>query len=170
MTVELAGFLQLLLVTDLGALIDIEDVPLTTAGGSAVATVTFLATDLSEGDGYHLVINGAADDNPTELGEYLDYCISAEVVDLRCLRPFDRDTVTASVEKTHRAVVIDEGWMTGAFGAEVASSIMTDAFDDLDAPVARVAGKEVPIPYNRELEQFAIPGPQDVIEAAKALF
>lgn len=96
--------------------------------------------------------------------------IDAEVVDLRCLRPFDRDTVTASVEKTHRAVVIDEGWMTGAFGAEVASSIMTDAFDDLDAPVARVAGKEVPIPYNRELEQVAIPGPQDVIEAAKALF
>ena len=96
--------------------------------------------------------------------------IDAEVIDLRTLRPLDRDTVLESVKKTHRAVVVEEGWKTGGFGAEIASSIVEGAFDDLDAPIARVAGEEVPMPYNRDLERAAIPGPANVVEAVKSLF
>ena len=96
--------------------------------------------------------------------------IEAEVVDLRSLRPLDMKTVVASVMKTSRAVVVEEGWKSGGIGAEVASSIMEQAFDYLDAPVVRVAGKEVPMPYNRELEQAAIPRAEDVIQAVKGLF
>ncbi|MEE9285830.1 MAG: alpha-ketoacid dehydrogenase subunit beta [Dehalococcoidia bacterium] len=95
--------------------------------------------------------------------------IDAEVVDLRSLRPLDTDTVNESVMKTSRAVVVEEGWKTGGFGAEVVSSIMEHSFDYLDAPVARVAGKEVPMPYNRDLEQAAIPRAGDVVEAVKSL-
>jgi pyruvate dehydrogenase E1 component beta subunit len=95
--------------------------------------------------------------------------IEAEVIDLRSLRPLDRDTILDSVRKTNRAVVVEEGWRTGGFGAEIASSIMEGAFDDLDAPVARVAGEEVPMPYNRNLERAAIPGPRNVIDAVKSL-
>ncbi len=96
--------------------------------------------------------------------------IDAEVIDLRSLRPLDRDTILGSVKKTHRAVVVEEGWKTGGFGAEIASSIVEGAFDDLDAPVARVAGEEVPMPYNRDLERAAIPGPGNVVDAVKSLF
>ena len=79
--------------------------------------------------------------------------VEAEVVDLRSLRPLDTATVAESVMKTSRAVVVEEGWKSGGFGAEVAASIMTDAFDYLDAPVARVAGEETPMPYNKTLER-----------------
>ena len=96
--------------------------------------------------------------------------IEAEVVDLRSLRPLDIETVVQSVKKTNRAVVVEEGWKTGGIGAEVAASIMSAAFDYLDSPVERVAGKEVPMPYNRELEQAAIPSAQDVVTVAKTLF
>ena len=95
--------------------------------------------------------------------------IEAEVVDLRSLRPLDTDTINESVMKTNRAVVVEEGWKTGGFGAEVVSSIMEHSFDYLDAPVARVAGQEVPMPYNRDLEQAAIPRPGDVVAAVKSL-
>ena len=95
--------------------------------------------------------------------------IEAEVVDLRSLRPLDTDTVIESVMKTNRAVVVEEGWKTGGFGAEIASTISMEAFDYLDAPVARVAGEEVPMPYNRDLEQAAIPGPAKVLEAVRSV-
>ncbi len=95
--------------------------------------------------------------------------IEAEIIDLRTLRPLDMDTVVESVRRTGRAIVVEEGWKTGGFGAEVASSIMTEAFDYLDAPVERVAGKEIPMPYNRELEQAAIPNATEVVAAVKAL-
>ena len=95
--------------------------------------------------------------------------IEAEIIDLRTLRPLDMDTVVESVRRTGRAIVVEEGWKTGGFGAEVASSIMTEAFHYLDAPVERVAGKEVPMPYNRDLEQAAIPNATEVVAAVKAL-
>ena len=95
--------------------------------------------------------------------------IEAEVVDLRSLRPLDTDTVIESVMKTNRAVVAEAGWKTGGFGAEIASTISMEAFDYLDAPVARVAGEEVPMPYNRDLEQAAIPGPAKVLEAVRSV-
>ncbi len=93
--------------------------------------------------------------------------IEAEVIDLRTLRPLDMDPVIESVKKTNRAVVAEEGWGTYGVGAEVADQIYEKAFDYIDAPVKRVAQVEVPLPYNRELEQMALPDEQDVIKAAK---
>lgn len=95
--------------------------------------------------------------------------ISAEVLDLRVLRPLDTGAIVASVRKCHRAVVIDEGWRSGSLSAEVMARIMEQAFFDLDAPVARVCAEEVPIPYARHLEEAALPQPEKIITAVKAL-
>ena len=95
--------------------------------------------------------------------------ISAEVVDLRVLRPLDQTTILASVKKTHRAVVIDEGWRTGSFAAEVIAQIMEGAFYDLDGPVARVCSAEVPIPYPKHLEDAALPQPEKIISTVRNL-
>jgi pyruvate dehydrogenase E1 component beta subunit len=95
--------------------------------------------------------------------------IDAEVVDLRTLRPLDTATIVESVTRTHRAVVVDEGWRTGSLAAEVSAQITEDAFYDLDAPVARVCSAEVPIPYARHLEEAALPQVPDIVAAAKEL-
>jgi pyruvate/2-oxoglutarate/acetoin dehydrogenase E1 component len=95
--------------------------------------------------------------------------IEAEVVDLRVLRPLDRETVLTSVKKTHRAVVIDEAWRTGSFAAEISAQIMEGAFYDLDAPVFRVCSAEVPIPYPKHLEDAALPQPEKIVTAVHAL-
>ncbi len=95
--------------------------------------------------------------------------IDAEVVDLRVLRPLDSSTVLASVRKTHRAVVIDEGWRTGSFAAEVSAQIMEGAFYDLERPVARVCSAEAPIPYPKHLEDAALPSVERIVTAARAL-
>ena len=95
--------------------------------------------------------------------------VSAEVVDLRCLRPLDSATVATSVTKTHRVVVLDEGWRTGSLSAEVGSRISEDCFYDLDAPVARVCTAEVPIPYAKHLEDAALPQADDVVAAVHRL-
>ncbi len=89
----------------------------------------------------------------------------AEVIDLRTLSPWDRQTVAQSVRKTNRVVVVEETWRTGGFSAEIASAIQEDAFDDLDGPVARVGGVDVPAPYNGALEAAAIPSAEKVIQA-----
>lgn len=94
--------------------------------------------------------------------------ISAEVIDLRVLRPLDEPTILGSLRKTRRAVVIDEGWRSGSLAAEVSARIMEGAFWDLDAPVARVCSAEVPIPYARHLEQAALPQTAAIVAAAKA--
>ena len=96
--------------------------------------------------------------------------INAEVVDLRVLRPLDMDTVLASVRRTRRAVVVDEGWRSGSLSAEIVARIMESAFYDLDAPVARVCREEVPIPYARHLEEAALPQPDKIVAAARGLF
>ena len=95
--------------------------------------------------------------------------VSAEVLDLRTLRPLDADTILDSVRKTHRAVVIDEEWRSGSLSAEVSARIMEGAFYDLDAPVARVCGAEVPMPYARHLEEAALPQAPAIVSAARAL-
>jgi len=95
--------------------------------------------------------------------------ISAEVIDLRTLRPMDSETVVQSVKKTGRCVVVEEGWPQAGLAAEVAARIMEHAFDYLDAPVARVTGKDVPMPYAANLEKLALPSVADVVEAAKAV-
>ena len=93
--------------------------------------------------------------------------ISAEVVDLRTLRPLDMDPIIESFKKTNRAVVVEEGWKSYGVGSEVVSRIYEEAFDYADAPVKRVAQKEVPLPYNQKLEQLAMPQVADVIQAVK---
>ncbi|XXY49698.1 pyruvate dehydrogenase complex E1 component subunit beta [Sorangium sp. So ce269] len=90
--------------------------------------------------------------------------ISAEVVDLRSLRPLDEETIVRSVMKTHRAVVAHEGWPYGGVGAEIADRIQRLAFDDLDAPVLRATTLDVPMPYNARLEQYVIPQAARIIE------
>jgi len=93
--------------------------------------------------------------------------IEAEIVDLRSLRPLDMDPVIESFKKTNRAVIVEEGWRSFGVGSEVASRIYEQAFDYVDAPIQRVAQDEVPLPYNRTLEQMALPQVEDVVKAVK---
>jgi pyruvate dehydrogenase E1 component beta subunit len=93
--------------------------------------------------------------------------IEAEIVDLRSLRPLDMGPVIESFKKTNRAVIVEEGWKSYGVGAEISSRIYEQAFDCVDAPVLRVAQKEVPLPYNRALEQSALPQPSDVVAAVR---
>jgi pyruvate dehydrogenase E1 component beta subunit len=92
--------------------------------------------------------------------------ISAEVLDLRTLRPLDEEAVIASVARTHRAVVIDEAWRTGSFAAEISARVAERSFYELDAPVERVCSAEAPIPYARRLEEAALPQTADIVAAA----
>ena len=95
--------------------------------------------------------------------------IDAEVVDLRVLRPVDTPGILASVTKTHRAVIIDEGWRTGSFAAEISAQIMEGAFYDLDAPVARVCSVEVPMPYPKHLEDAALPQVAGIVDTVQRM-
>jgi pyruvate/2-oxoglutarate/acetoin dehydrogenase E1 component len=96
--------------------------------------------------------------------------IEAEVIDPRTLRPLDLDTILASVRKTNRAIIVEEGWPHGGVGANLAALIQEQAFDDLDAPVGRVTGADLPMPYSKPLEQIAFPHEPQVVEAALATF
>jgi pyruvate dehydrogenase E1 component beta subunit len=95
--------------------------------------------------------------------------ISAEIIDLRTVRPMDTATLVKSVEKTGRCVVVEEGWQQSGVGAEIAARLMEHAFDYLDAPIARVSGKDVPMPYAANLEKLALPSVAEVVAAAKAV-
>ena len=95
--------------------------------------------------------------------------ISAEVIDLRTLKPMDSATIIESVKKTGRLVTVEEGWKQSGVGAEIAARVMEEAFDYLDAPVARVTGEDVPMPYAANLEKLALPSVAKVVEAAKAV-
>jgi len=113
-----------------------------------------------------LITYGACLPKTLEAAEQVD----GEVIDLRVLRPLDMAPVLASVRKTRRAVVVDEGWRSGSLAAEIMARIMEQGFYDLDAPVARVCREEVPIPYAKHLEDAALPQPDKIIAAAEALF
>jgi pyruvate dehydrogenase E1 component beta subunit len=95
--------------------------------------------------------------------------IDAEVIDLRTLKPMDSDTIVESVKKTARLITVEEGWKQSGVGAEIAARVMEDAFDYLDAPVIRVSGKDVPMPYAANLEKLALPSVAEVVEAAKTV-
>ena len=95
--------------------------------------------------------------------------IDAEVIDLRTIRPLDTETIVESVKKTNRLVSVEEGWPYAGIGAEIAATMMDKAFDWLDAPVQRVSGKDVPMPYAANLEKLALPQVQDIVSAAKAV-
>ena len=93
--------------------------------------------------------------------------ISAEVIDLRTLRPLDTETIIESVKKTNRCVSVEEGWPMAGIGSEIAAQIMEHAFDYLDAPVARVAGADVPLPYAANLEKLALPQVENIVKTVK---
>jgi pyruvate dehydrogenase E1 component beta subunit len=92
--------------------------------------------------------------------------VEAEVIDLRTLRPLDDETIVGSVRRTHRAVVVDEAWRSGSISAEISARLVEHAFYDLDAPVERVCGAEVPMPYAKHLEEAALPGVDAIVAAA----
>ncbi len=98
-----------------------------------------------------------------------EHGVQAEVIDPRTLRPLDLDTILESVAKTNRCVIVEEGWPHGGVGANLAALISEQAFDDLDAPVTRVSGADVPMPYSKPLEQIAFPHEPDVVRAALSL-
>jgi len=116
-------------------------------------------TIISYSKGLELSLNAA--------DELIKDGIDAEIVDLRTLRPLDMGPVIESFKKTNRAVIVEEGWKSFGVGAEISSRIYEEAFDYVDAPIIRVAQKEVPLPYNRNLEQAALPQIKDIIIAAK---
>src|SRR3989449_3824833 len=95
--------------------------------------------------------------------------ISAEVIDLRTLKPMDTAAIIESVKKTGRIVTVEEGWRQSGVGAEIAAAVMEQAFDWLDAPVIRVTGKDVPMPYAANLAKLALPSVAEVVAAAKAV-
>jgi pyruvate/2-oxoglutarate/acetoin dehydrogenase E1 component len=95
--------------------------------------------------------------------------VSVEVVDPRCLAPFDRDTVFASVRKTHRAVIVEEAAKTGAFGAQIAAWLAEELFDELDAPIQRVAARDVPMPFSPPMEDFVLPKVSDIVAAVRRI-
>jgi pyruvate dehydrogenase E1 component beta subunit len=114
---------------------------------------------------YSIGVGVALDAAETLAGEGIE----AEVIDLRTLRPLDRETVLASLAKTNRLVVVEEGWPTCSISAEIIALCMTDGFDDLDAPVLRVTNVDVPLPYAANLEKLALIKAGDVVKAAKAV-
>jgi pyruvate dehydrogenase E1 component beta subunit len=99
-----------------------------------------------------------------------EHGVEAEVIDPRTLRPLDLDTILESVRKTNRAVIVEEGWPHGGVGANLAALIQEQAFDYLDAPVARVTGADVPMPYSKPLEQASFPHEEHVVSAALSTF
>jgi pyruvate dehydrogenase E1 component beta subunit len=103
-----------------------------------------------------------------ELAE--EHEVSAEVIDPRTLRPLDLDTILASVRKTNRCVIVEEGWPHGGVGANLAALVQEQAFDDLDAPVGRVTGADVPMPYSKPLEQIAFPHEPQIVQAVLSTF
>jgi pyruvate dehydrogenase E1 component beta subunit len=121
-----------------------RDVTLATYGGTLFKSLT--AADMLAGEG-----------------------IDVEVIDLRTLRPLDMETVFSSVRKTRRIVVVDEGWRSGSLSAELLARVAESAFYDLDAPVGRVCSEEVPIPYPKHLEDAAVPQPDRIVQAVRAL-
>ncbi len=95
--------------------------------------------------------------------------ISAEVIDLRTLRPLDKQAIIDSVRKTHRLISVEEGWPVAGIGSEIAAIAMEELFDELDAPMVRVTGKDVPLPYAANLEKLALPTPDDIVDAARGI-
>ena len=95
--------------------------------------------------------------------------IECEVIDLRTLRPLDSETILNSVLRTHRAVIVDEGWRSGSISAEISARIMENAFYDLDAPVERICSAEVPMPYSKHLEQAALPQAETIVRTIRKM-
>lgn len=123
-----------------------------------------------EGNDLTLITYGGSLPKVLAAAEELSHAgISAEVLDLRSLRPLDTKSIVRSVTKTHRALIIDEGWRTGSLAGEISAIIMEQAFWELDAPVGRVCSQEVPIPYPKHLEDAALPQRSEIVRCAKQI-
>jgi pyruvate dehydrogenase E1 component beta subunit len=123
------------------------------------------------GDDVTLVAHSRMVHTALEAADILaDRGVEAEVIDLRTLRPLDTATVIKSVEKTNRAIIIEEAWKTGGFGAELASTVQEEAFDSLDGPVVRIGGADVPAPYNRALEAASLPDAARIVKAVETTY
>lgn len=137
-------------------------------GGDAGAVEISQAALRRPGSGVSLITYGGTLGKTLQAAEVLEADgISAEVIDLRTLRPLDTRTIIDSVTKTHRAVIIDEGWRSGSISAEITARIVENAFYELDAPVARVCSAEVPMPYAKHLEEAALPQVTAIVAAAR---
>lgn len=122
------------------------------------------------GDDITLISYGASLFKTLEAAETLaDEGIEAEVIDLRTLRPLDDETFLASIAKTHRALIVDEGWRSGSISAEISARIMEKSFYDLDAPVERICSEEVPMPYAKHLEQATMPKVESIVAAVERM-
>jgi pyruvate dehydrogenase E1 component beta subunit len=151
------------LVFEHGALYNIEDELARDAGG---VDIDRAAVRRAGGDVSLITYGGMLPSVLDAALELEESGVDAEVLDLRVLRPLDTDAILESVRKTHRAVVVDEGWRSGSISAEVSARIMEGAFFDLDAPVARVCSAEVPMPYAKHLEDAALPDAARIVAAA----
>jgi pyruvate dehydrogenase E1 component beta subunit len=139
-------------------------------------TPTATAVDLDHaavrraGDALTLVTYGASLHRALQAAEALaGEGLETEVIDLRTLRPLDDACVIDSVRKTHRCLIVDEGWRSGSLSAELIARVVEQAFYELDAPIARVCAEEVPIPYPRHLEEAALPNVEKIVAAARDL-
>ena len=123
-----------------------------------------------EGDAMTLITYGGSLGKTLQAADQLSVeGIEAEVVDLRSLRPLDTPAILSSIAKTHRALIVDEGWRMGSFAAEIMAQIMEGGFYDLDMPVARVCSAEVPMPYAKHMEEAALPQAATIIATVKKM-
>jgi pyruvate dehydrogenase E1 component beta subunit len=141
--------------------------PGTLAAGAGAVDISSAAIRRPGGDVTVIAYGGTLGKALTAAEQLAADGIEAEVIDLRTLRPLDDATFVASVTRTHRAVIVDEGWRSGSLAAEISARIMEQAFFELDAPVERVCGAEVPVPYARQLEEAAIPQADQIVAAAR---
>ena len=137
--------------------------------GATSFDITHAAVLRSGGDVTLITYGGTLGKTTQAATQLASKGIEAEVIDLRSLRPLDTPTILESVAKTHRAVIIDEAWRTGSFSAEISAQIMEKAFDDLDAPVARVCSAEAPMPYAKHLEEATLPQVDQIVVAAREM-
>ena len=173
-TVTDARFMLAAALADPNPVLIFEHVMLYNAEGEIPDGVT--AVDIAraairrEGRDVTIVTYGGSLPKAMQAAEILDGDgISAEVIDLRVLRPLDMETIKASLARTRRVVIVDEGWKSGSLSAEIAMRLVEEAFWDLDAPIRRVCAAEVPIPYAAHLEQAALPQPEGIAAAARGL-
>ena len=139
------------------------------AGAAAEVDISRAAIRRAGRDATLIAYGGMLPRTLAAAGELAAAGIEAEVIDLRVLRPLDAPTVLESVRRTRRAVIVDEEWRSGSFSAEVSARIMEQAFYDLDAPVARVCGAEVPVPYAKHLEEAALPQTAAIVAAVHSV-
>jgi pyruvate dehydrogenase E1 component beta subunit len=173
-TVEDARFMLAAALADPNPVLIFEHIMLYNMDGEPDPSVTAVDIERAKvrraGEHVSLITYGGSLFKTLEAAETLaGEGIAAEVIDLRTLRPLDMATVTASVAKTRRAVIVDEGWKSGSISAEIAARLAEDSFYELDAPIARVCSAEIPIPYAGHLEQAALPQPATIAAAARRL-